>query len=78
MTIGNQASDKIDKCVDWVAMTSALNLRNILELVNHTLNHGSFAQKQFIKQGHEPEPILYIFLKTCNELNIEGFQQFLK
>ena len=45
MTIGNQASDDIDKAVDWTAMARVFNLRNIFELVNNTLDDGSLTQE---------------------------------
>ena len=42
MTISDQTGDKIDYEVDWTAMTSVLDLRDILELVDHGFNNGSF------------------------------------
>jgi len=45
MAISNQASDDIDEGVYWAAMTSMLNLRDIFELIDDTLNDGSLTQK---------------------------------
>lgn len=43
MTVGNQPRDDIDESVDWAAMTSVFNLRNVFELVNYALNDGTLA-----------------------------------
>ena len=48
MTISDQARNNIDEAVDWTAVTSMVNLRNILELVDDTLNDGTFPQEQLI------------------------------
>jgi hypothetical protein len=38
MIINDQPSDNVDKGVDQTAVTSVFNLRNVLELVDDTLN----------------------------------------
>jgi hypothetical protein len=45
MAISDQASNNIDETIDRAAMTSMLNLGDVFELVDHTFNDGSFAQK---------------------------------
>ncbi len=43
MTIGDQPTNQIDAKIEWAAVTSMLNLRDILELVRDTFNDGSLA-----------------------------------
>ena len=49
MTIRDQTGNDIDETVGRAAMTSMLDLRNVLELIDNTFNNGSFAQEQFIE-----------------------------
>ena len=76
MAIGNQASDNIDKSINRTAVPGMLNLRNILELVDDTLNDGAFPQKQLVLLRHQS--IFHVLLQSRNELNMEGFQQLLE
>ena len=76
MTVGDQTSDNIDEGIERAAMPRVFNLRYILELIDHTLNDGALAQKQFVKQGHQP--IFHVLPKTSNELDIESIQQLLE
>ena len=48
MAIGDQASNDIDETVDWAAMARMLNLRDVLELIDHAVNDGASAQEQLI------------------------------
>ena len=45
MTVGDQASNDVDETVDRAAMAGVLNLRDVLELINHALDDSSFAQE---------------------------------
>jgi len=45
MAIGDQASNDIDETVDGATMTGMLNLRDVLELIDHAVNDGAFAQE---------------------------------
>ncbi len=51
-SIGNQAADQIDQEIGNTAVARMLNLRNILELVNHGLNDCAFSQKDTVNQSH--------------------------
>src|SRR5215207_8806204 len=53
-----------------------LNLRNVLELVNNGFHDGTFAQQEFVHQWHQP--IFHIGAKPCDQLDIEGAQEFFK
>jgi hypothetical protein len=41
MAISDQASDQIDKGIDWTAMNEYVQSERVLELIDHTLNNGS-------------------------------------
>ena len=56
----------MDDKIGGATMPRMLNLRNILELVNDGLNDGSFAQQQFVRQGHEL--ILHVFAQAGDEV----------
>ena len=61
MAISNETRDNIDEGIDWIAVTGMFNLRNILELVDDTLNDGAFPQKQLVHQRHQS--IFHVFLE---------------
>jgi len=44
MTISNQSGNNIDEGIDRAAMASMFNLRNVFELIHHTLNDGSLPE----------------------------------
>ena len=53
-----------------------LDLRNVLELVDDGFHDGVFAQQEFVHQRHEY--IFHIGSNSCDELDIEGAQQFFR
>ena len=71
-TIGDQTGDDIDEGVDWTAMTSVFNLRNVFELIYHTFNNGSLAQEQLV--NHRDQSVFHVLLDACDGLDIEGVQ----
>src|SRR5205085_6233714 len=63
---GKKPSNQMDDKIGWAAVTRMLNLRNILELVNDGLNDGSFAQQQFVREGHKM--ILHVLAQSGDEM----------
>jgi hypothetical protein len=51
--IGNQAANQIDEEIGGAAMTGMFNLRDILELVNDSLDDRALAQQNLVKNRHE-------------------------
>ena len=76
MTMSNETCDNIDEAVERAAMPSVLNLRNVFELVNHTLNDRALVQGQFVDERQEA--VLHVLLQSRDKLNVEGFQQLLE
>ena len=64
MAICDQSRQHIDKEIDRTAMPSMLNLRNILELINDTLNNRSPAQQDFVQRQHQA--VLHIFTQLSD------------
>ena len=64
--VGKKSSYQMDDKIDRAAVTSMLNLRNILELVNDGLNDGSFTQPQFVRKVHEM--ILHVLAQSGDEM----------
>ena len=73
MAISDQASDQIDEGIDRTAMAGMLDLRNVLELVNDTLDDGSFSQQQLVDQANET--VLHVLPDPGDQLEVEGFAQ---
>lgn len=76
MAVGNQASKNIDENIDWAAMASVLDLRNVFELVDHTPDDSPFSEQEFVDQRHQA--VLHILSKFCNELEVKSLQELLK
>ena len=53
-----------------------LNLRNILQLVNHSLNNSALAQQQSIAQKHQT--LFHIAFEFGDNLDTDAIHQFLK
>lgn len=51
-TIGDEASEEVNQEIKRAAVTSMLNVTNILELVVDALNDRPFVQQQLVWQGH--------------------------
>src|SRR5690242_19072824 len=66
MTVSDQPSKQMDDKIRRTAMTSMLDLRNILELVNDGLNNRSFAQQQCVRQMHEM--ILHVVAQSGDQM----------
>src|SRR5579863_7789540 len=65
-TIGKQSSNQMDDKIDRTAVVRMFFLGNILELVNDTLNDGSFAQQEFIREVQKL--VLHVFAHFRDEV----------
>ena len=52
VAISNQSTDDVDLAVDRAAVTGVLNLRDVLELVNHGFDDRTLTSKGVIQQSH--------------------------
>jgi hypothetical protein len=76
MAIGDQASHNVDETVDRTAMTSMLNLRDVLELIDDAFNDSPFAQEQFVHPGQQA--VLHVLSEFGDELHAEGVEALFK
>ena len=76
MAKSSQAGNDIDEAVDWAAMASMLNLRDIFELIHHAFNDGAFAQEQFVHQRQQA--IFHVFPQFGDKLHTERLQELFK
>jgi hypothetical protein len=76
MTIGNQACQDVDKAVNRTAVRRVLNLRDILELIDHTFDDGTFAQQEFIDKWHKA--VFHVAFEACDQVHTQGRQHLLK
>lgn len=53
MAISDEANNNVHKSIDWTMMSRVLDLRNILELTNHSFDYSIFPTKGFIHQRLE-------------------------
>ena len=51
--IGNETTNEIDEKVGGAAVARMLNLGNVLELVNNSLDNGAFSQQNLVENRHE-------------------------
>ena len=70
MAIRYETPKNIDKGIDRTVVPRVVNLRNILELVDHAFNNGTFAQQQLVHHRHQS--ILHDLLESRDEPNVEG------
>ena len=73
MAIGDQASNDVDEAVDWAAMTSMFNLRNILGLIDDTFDDSSFSQEQLV--DHRKQSVFHVFAEFGEELDTEAIEK---
>ena len=76
MAISDQAGNDVAETVDWTAMASMLNLRDVLELIHDAFNDGSFAQEQFIHPRQQA--IFHVFAEFSDELHAKGIEELFK
>jgi len=69
-SIGNQTGQNINKEVEATAVSGVLNLRDVRELVNDSLNESTFAKQDLVCHGQEL--VLHILAQLGDELDIEG------
>lgn len=74
MAIGNQATQEIDQEVDGTALARMFDLRNVFELGDNGFCNCRLAQQEFVHQRHQS--ILHVRTDRCDELDIEGTQEF--
>ena len=76
MTVRNQTAHQIDDKVVDTAMAGVLDLRNVLQLVEHGLDDRPLTQQQFI--GQWEQPVLHVGLEFGNQLHAKRVEQLLK
>lgn len=73
MAVGNQTADDVERAVGGTPMPRMLNLRDVLELVNHCLDDGPLAREQLVTQAHQS--ILHVPLLLGEEFDTKLLQQ---
>jgi hypothetical protein len=53
MTIGDQGSHHIDHKIVYTSMTGVLNLRIVLQLIDHCLHQGTLSKQNLVDQVHQ-------------------------
>ena len=76
MTVSNQPADQIDHKVVHTAVPGMLDLRDVLELVEHGFDDGALTQQQFV--GKWQQAVFHVGLEFGDQLQAEGVQQLAK
>ena len=76
MAISNQATQDINKKVEYTAMSRVFDLRDILELIDNGLHNRTFPQHQAVFPEHQA--ILHIRSEFGDQLDGEGLVEIIE
>jgi len=74
--VGNQAANQIDQEIHWTAMARVLDLHDIFELVNYSLDNRPLSQQNLIED--RLEFVFHVRFDSNNGLKVEIAQEFFK
>jgi len=73
MAIRNQTTQHKDKEIRNTTMARVLDLRDILELTNNTLDDRSLVEQDAVGHGHQL--VFHVHAQFANQLEIEPLKQ---
>jgi hypothetical protein len=74
MTIGNEGSHHIDHKIEDTPMARVLDLRNVLELIDHSFHQGTLSKQDLVDQVHQA--VLHVRLELGDQGYSKSLEQF--
>ena len=74
MSIRNQPTKEVDQKTCYATMSRMLNLRDVLELIDHTFHNGSLSEQDAIHEGHG-QAVLGIGSELGDQLDTESLTE---